>query len=251
MPTSLIPAAQYLRMSTENQQYSLQHQADAICRYAAEHGFLIIKTYSDAAKSGLRLKNRMGLRQLLADVVEGQTEFRVVLVYDVSRWGRFQDMDESAHYEYLCKSAGIPVHYCAEQFSNDNSMSGLILKALKRSMAGEYSRELSVKVYAGLSRLARMGYKVGGPAPYGLRRLLVDPSGKPKQLLTDGERKNLTNERVILVPGPSKEIQIVQRVFREFALEGMALRKIADRLNEAVTRSESSEGWTFPANLHG
>jgi hypothetical protein len=31
-----------------------------------------------------------------------------------SRWGRFQDADESAHYEFLCKSAGIPVHYCAE-----------------------------------------------------------------------------------------------------------------------------------------
>jgi DNA invertase Pin-like site-specific DNA recombinase len=244
MLTSLIPAAQYLRMSTENQQYSLQNQADAICRYAAEHGFAIIATYSDAAKSGLRLENRMGLRQLLADAVEGGTAFRAVLVYDVSRWGRFQDMDESAHYEYLCKSAGIPVHYCAEQFCNDNSMSGLILKALKRTMAGEYSRELSVKVYAGLSRLAKMGYKVGGPAPYGLRRLLVDPNGKPKQILADGERKNLTNERVILVPGPSNEIEIVRRIFREFAQEGMTLRRIADRLNEDRIPFLRGSKWT-------
>jgi DNA invertase Pin-like site-specific DNA recombinase len=244
MHPQIIPAAQYLRMSTENQQYSLQNQADAISRYAVEHGFLIARTYSDAAKSGLRLKNRTGLKQLLKDVVEGQTDFRAVLVYDVSRWGRFQDMDESAHYEYLCKSAGIPVHYCGEQFCNDNSMSALILKALKRTMAGEYSRELSVKVYAGLSRLAKMGYKVGGPAPYGLRRLLVDMNGEPKQLLAEGERKNLTNERVILVPGPSNEIEVVRRIFREFAQEGMPLRRIADRLNEDRIPFLRGSKWT-------
>jgi DNA invertase Pin-like site-specific DNA recombinase len=53
-----IPAAQYLRMSTKNQQYSLQNHADAIAKYAADHGFEIAKTYSNAAKSGVRLNNR-------------------------------------------------------------------------------------------------------------------------------------------------------------------------------------------------
>jgi Resolvase, N terminal domain len=134
-----ISAAQYLRMSTDHQQYSLDNQADTIARYAAEHGFAVVKTYSDAARSGLRLKNRDGLKQLLKDVVEGGATFRAILVYDVSRWGRFQDVDEAAHYEYLCKSSGVPVHYCAETFANDGSMSGLIMKALKRTMAGEYS----------------------------------------------------------------------------------------------------------------
>jgi len=91
METSLVPAAQYLRMSTDHQQYSLQNQADAIARYAVQHGFTIVKTYSDAARSGLHLKNRAGLKQLLKDVMEGQFDFNAVLVYDVSRWGRFQD----------------------------------------------------------------------------------------------------------------------------------------------------------------
>jgi DNA invertase Pin-like site-specific DNA recombinase len=104
---SRIPAALYVRMSTQNQQYSLQNQADAIAKYAAEHGFEVVKTYSDAAKSGLRLKNRNGLKQLLKDVVKGQAGFRAVLVYDVSCCGRFQDADEAANYEYLCKSSGV------------------------------------------------------------------------------------------------------------------------------------------------
>jgi DNA invertase Pin-like site-specific DNA recombinase len=66
MTESLVPAAQYLRMSTDHQQYSLDNQADAIARYAIDHCFHIVKTYSDAAKSGLRLKNRNGLKQLQA-----------------------------------------------------------------------------------------------------------------------------------------------------------------------------------------
>ena len=224
-------AAEYLRASTDYQQYSLENQADAISQYAEERGFYVVKTYTDAAKSGLRLKNRAGLKQLLKDVVEGNGDFRAILVYDVSRWGRFQDADESAHYEYLCKSAGVPVHYCAETFENDNSMPGLIMKTLKRTMAGEYSRELSAKVRAGLARLARKGFKLGGPPPYGFRRMLVDAEGRSRQLLLDGQRKCIANERVILVPGPQEEIAIVRRIFHEFVEEHRSLRSIAMQLN--------------------
>lgn len=168
-----VPAAQYLRMSTEHQQYSLENQSTAIRKYAESHGFEVVLSYSDAAKSGLVLKRRVGLRQLLQDVVAGDASYKAILVYDVSRWGRFQDTDESAHYEFLCKSAGVPVHYCAETFANDGSLPSLIMKALKRTMAGEYSRELGVKVLGGQKRLARLGFKQGGVPGYGLRRMLV------------------------------------------------------------------------------
>jgi len=99
----LVPAAQYLRMSTEHQQYSLENQSVAIQRYAETQGFEVVLTYRDTAKSGLVLRHRVGLRQLLQDVVSGTATYRAILVYDVSRWGRFQDTDESAHYEFLCK----------------------------------------------------------------------------------------------------------------------------------------------------
>src|SRR3546814_4276757 len=66
-----------------------------------------------------------------------------LLVYDVSRWGRFQDPDEAAACELRCKRAGITVHYCAEQFENDGTIGSSIIKTVKRAMAGEYSRELS------------------------------------------------------------------------------------------------------------
>jgi DNA invertase Pin-like site-specific DNA recombinase len=237
-------------MSTDHQQYSLDNQADAIALYAAKHGFQVVKTYSDAARSGLRLQNRPGLKQLLKDVVAGTSEFRAILVYDVSRWGRFQDVDEAAHYEYLCKSAGVPIHYCAEPFSNDNSTAGLILKALKRTMAGEYSRELSAKVRAGLVRLAKLGYKQGGCPPYGMRRMLLDVHGKPKQLLAEGERKSLTTERVILVPGPENELSVVRRIFREYATEKRSLTSIAKRLNNEKVPFVQGGRWTTNTVSH-
>src|ERR1700679_2668756 len=199
----LIPAAQYLRMSTERQQYSLENQSIAVRCYSEAQGFEIVQTYSDAAKSGLVLAKRPGLRQLLQDVVSDKCTYRAILVYDVSRWGRFQDSDEAAHYEFLCKSAGAPVHYCAETFANDGSLSSLIAKALKRTMAGEYSRELGVKVLEGQRRLARLGVKQGGMPGYGLRRMLISGDGTRKQLLAIGERKSIATDREILAPAPA------------------------------------------------
>lgn len=130
-------AAQYLRMSTEHQQYSLDNQSAAIADYARTHNFQLIETYSDEARSGLKIADRPGLRQLIEDITVGRAEFTAVLVFDVSRWGRFQDADESAHYEFLCKLAGIKVHYCAEQFANDDSVAASLLKALKRQLSRE------------------------------------------------------------------------------------------------------------------
>ena len=136
-----VPAAQYIRMSTEHQQYSTENQADVIREYARRHGFEIVRTYADEGKSGLNIEGREQLRRLIADVEGGGADFKVVLVYDISRWGRFQDSDEAAHYEFLCKRGGIRVVYCAEQFDNDGSPTATIIKNVKRAMAGEYSRD--------------------------------------------------------------------------------------------------------------
>ena len=239
-----IPAAQYLRMSTEHQQYSTDNQARCIEHYAQSHGFTIIHSYCDSAKSGLWLKGRPGLRELLRDVAQGNTDYKAILVYDVSRWGRFQDTDEAAHYEFLCKSAGIPVHYCAETFANDGSLPSSIMKALKRAMAGEYSRELGVKVSAGQTRLAELGFWQGGPPGYGFRRLLVSPERKAKHLLADGERKSITTDRVILVPGPAREVEQVKDIFRLFTVEKLGLEAIAQNLNRRGIPSPQNRRWT-------
>ena len=150
-------AAQYVRMSTDYQRYSIQNQAAAIAAFAQQQNLTIVRTYVDEGRSGLRIKGRAGLIELIDDVRSGRADFDHILVYDVSRWGRFQDVDESAHYEFVCKQNGVKVTYCAEQFDNDGSLLSSIVKNIKRVMAAEFSRELSVKVHAGHCRIAGRG----------------------------------------------------------------------------------------------
>ncbi len=202
-------AAQYVRMSTEHQQFSIENQKAVIAEYAKSHDFEVVRTYSDEARSGIDLAHRAGLKQLLDDVTNGKPDFRAVLVYDVSRWGRFQDADESACYEFLCKRAGVNVVYCAEPFANDLSFAAFLFKTLKRAMAGEYVRELSAKVFAGHCA-----------------------DGKPKAVLRDGERKWLATERVTYTLGPANELRTVRKIYSLFLDVGLNCYAIARWLNE-------------------
>lgn len=248
-PKRVVRAAQYVRMSTEHQKYSTENQAEAIAAYAARRGFEIVRTYEDAGKSGLRMDGRAGLQKLIADVRNGLTDFNAILVYDVSRWGRFQDSDESAYYEFICREAGLAVHYCAEQFENDGSLSATVIKSMKRAMAGEYSRELSAKVFAGQCRLITLGYRQGGPAGYGLRRQLVDEHGKPKAILSRGEHKSFQTDRVILTPGPPEEVEVVRRLYRLFVLQQRSETEIAAQLNAEGLLTDRGQPWTR-ASVH-
>ena len=236
--------AQYVRMSTEHQQYSTENQSDIILRYAEGRNMEIVETYADHGRSGLNIIGRDGLSQLVADVEKGEANFSDVLVYDVSRWGRFQDVDESAYYEYVLKRAGVRVHYCAEQFENDGSMYASVVKAVKRSMAGEYSRELSVKVFAGQCRLIELGFRQGGPPGYGLRRQLIDRDGNSKGLLCRGERKSLQTDRVILVPGPEPEVEVVREIYDQFVEHRKTERQIMEDLNGRGIAGEYDRPWT-------
>ncbi len=230
-------------MSTDHQRYSLENQQAAIAEYATRHGYEVVRTYADPGKSGLTLQGRTALQSLLADVMAADRPFSAILVLDVSRWGRFQDPDEAAHYEFICRQAGVRVVYCAEMFSDADSFEGKILKHLKRVMAGEYSRELSSKLYRAHIQQAALGYKQGGRAPYGFRRLIVDRDGQPRMLLEPGQQKALSTDRVVLVPGPPNEQETIRRIFRWYVYGRLTATKIAARLASEGLRSDTGGPW--------
>ena len=240
----LIRVAEYVRMSTEHQKYSTENQGDAIRVYAERHQMEIVRTYSDAGKSGLKIEGRDALRQLIDDVQNGVADFDAILVYDISRWGRFQDADESAYYEYICRRSGKSVHYCAEQFDNDGSPVSTIVKGVKRAMAGEYSRELSTKVFAGQCRLIELGFRQGGMAGYGLRRMRVDQNGTAQGILQFGEHKSLQTDRVILVPGLEEELETIRWIYRQFVDGGKVESEIASGLNQHGILTDLGRPWS-------
>lgn len=226
------PAAAYVRMSRATQDYSIQHQLDAIQKYALVKGFAITRTFVDAGHSGLKLDNRPGLVALLSEVTGANCGFSVVVVYDVSRWGRFQDADESAFYEHLCRRCGVSVHYCAEAFVADGTPMSALLKSIKRIMAAEYSRELGAKVLAAQARFSSMGYKQGGKPGYGLRRISVAADGVRRTPLLAGERKTTATDRVALVHGPADEVAMVRKIYQLYVKHGLTDRRIAALLRQ-------------------
>lgn len=238
-------AVQYLRMSTEHQRYSLENQAAAIADYALMHGLHIQKTYADEGKSGLDLKGRKALQNLLSDALSPTRTFDTILVLDVSRWGRFQDPDQSAYYEFLVRQAGVQVCYCGELFENDGGVVSNIVKQLKRVMAAEYSRELSAKVTRAKLQQARLGFRQGGVAPYGFRRLLASSDGTPRHLLQTGQRKWLHEDRVYTVPGPPEEQAVVRKIFQLLVSAGGSFTRVAQQLNEAGVRGPGGRAWGY------
>ncbi|THD61624.1 recombinase family protein [Phenylobacterium sp.] len=231
-------AAQYVRMSTERQDFSPDVQMATNAAYALERGYSLVQTYSDEGVSGLGIEKRAGLQRLIADVVSGDPGFDVILVYDVSRWGRFQNPDQAAHYEFLCREAGVMVEYTVEPFENNDTMTASLIKHIKRAMAAEYSRDLSAKTRRAQAHLRGLGYWMGGEPGYGLRRQSVTRSGKALGTLEAGQVTQWTQRgraRTVLIWGPSEEVEAVRRIYRLF---------LARRSFDAITANLATEGLT-------
>lgn len=237
-------AVMYVRMSTESQDYSTDHQRTKIREYATARDISIIREYVDDGKSGLDVRRRAGLLALMRDVQSAEPDFSKILVFDISRWGRFQDIDEAAYHEHTCRRVGIKVIYCAERFADDGGPYASLLKSMKRIMAAEYSRDLSEKVFAAQVRFIEMGFKQGGHAGYGLRRLALKACGTPRTILEYGESKISATDRVVLAWGPEHEVATVQRVYALYLEEGASEAGLARLLNNEGVTSEFGRPWT-------
>ena len=209
----------------------LKNQRTAIAAYAAQRGIAIVRSYADEGRSGLTILKRDGLNSLIRDIQREQTDFNCILVYDVSRWGRFQDADESAYYEFICKRVGVTVHYCEEEFENDGSLASVLMKSVSRVEAANFSKRLSKRIFMAQSHGVSLGFWRGGTAPYGYRRQAVDKDGAPRGLLAPGQQKPFKSDRVILVSGSKKEIAVVHRIFSDFASRKKTRSEIANELN--------------------
>lgn len=235
-------AAQYLRMSTLNQEFSLDNQAHFIRQYAQDHNYEILHTYDDAGKSGVTASGRHDFNKLINDILFKEISIDAVLVYDVSRFGRFEDPLEGIYYKYLVEKHGVKVIFCAEDIPENLMESPFFLLMLMYS-AGSYSKNLSQKVLAGHINLVNRGYYQGGVPGYGLKRSLVDNNNQFKMPLNAGERKSLTTDRVVLSPGKKEEIQLVKRIFDTFIFKGLSEYLIAVNLNREGFRYSDGSYW--------
>ncbi|MCE7956540.1 recombinase family protein [Acidobacteria bacterium ACD] len=241
--------ALYIRRSTNErlQADSVKVQDEILKTYAREHGMEVVETFVDSA-SGTSTKHRAAFLRMVEKITHG-AEFTGVLVRDISRLGRFFDMDEGAFFEILFLAHGVKTIYCEETFGADTSPMAGLVKSVRRVMASEYSRDRSRLVRYAQSRATRLGFHATGPAPFGLRRVMVTPQGKVVRELRPGEWKALSNYRVRLAPGDPAAVETVKRIFDLYDHDDEGSTAIAKSLNDAAMPSPGGGRWYEPEIL--
>jgi DNA invertase Pin-like site-specific DNA recombinase len=257
------PAAAYLRRSTDRQEQSLPDQEKAIRKYAAENDLEIVRFYQDDAISGTSTNGRKGFEQMMADSERAHCSFKYILVYDVSRFSRADNI-EAGHFLYLLRKRGIEVVYVAENFPSDHT--GDLIRSLKQSIAHEATVDVSRKTFRGLLTSAEQGNWLGGVPPYGYDLQYENSDGVPfmtVRFLNDGKkeirRADGTLDRVLprgqrvqiskkdrarLVLSSTDRVELVQRIFEMYVRESLGLKAIAERLNKEGLPSPRDGCWS-------
>ena len=241
---SQIRAVAYYRHSAQDKQKnSVEIQQEQVRTWAQSNQIIIIHEFADRGKSGLTADGRPAFSEMM-EMVRHVQDFTQILVLDVSRWGRFQDLDLSASYSAECKQHGKEVVYVNLGIENDGSPVYPLMVGFERWRSAQYSRELSDKVFRGCRKVAEQGYRAGGAAPYATHRLMVNEQDAPQKVLEPGEHKAISDWRVKLVPGEPQQVQVVQDIFHLFAEEGLDERQIAGRLNQSLVSAPGGQQWS-------
>jgi DNA invertase Pin-like site-specific DNA recombinase len=238
-----LKGAMYIRMSTELQVESPENQERAIRAYAAQYGIEIIQTYADLGVSGINTEKREQFQSLMTDVEQGRNTYNIVLYLDESRWGRFVDSREADYHRMRLERKNVVCQSCEKPLTLSSNIADRIMTLLRDESASDYCRQLSQKVWAGQCNLVAKGYRQGGAAGFGLRRMLLSETGSPKQELAIGQRKSLLTERVILRPGPDEEREIVLWIYDQF-IAGTSETEIATQLNTRGITNHFGRPWS-------
>ena len=238
-----LKGAMYIRMSTELQVESPENQERGIRSYAAQYGIEIIKTYADLGVSGINTEKREQFQTMIDDVEQGRSAFNIVLYLDESRWGRFVDSREADYHRMRLERKNVLCQSCEKPLTLTSNIADRIMTLLRDESASDYCRQLSQKVWAGQCNLVSKGFRQGGVAGFGLRRMLLDEAGRPKQELAMGQRKSLLTERVILMPGSDEDCRIVLWIYDQF-IAGISETDIATQLNAQGVQTHFGRPWS-------
>ena len=195
----------YLRMSTDQQEFSIDSQWRIVSQWAERSGYTIVKRYEDAGISAMesKLEKRVSFLQMIED--SETAGWGTVLVYDSSRFSR--SLRDSIVYKSILKQNGVQVVSVTEPAVDDDT--SLIMDAIYGAQNELYIRKLSKNVQRGINQKALRGEMVACP-PYGYRRA--------------------ANRRDVEVVGD--EAEVVRYIYAQY-LAGRSDFKIAEELSRA------------------
>lgn len=163
----LIPAVAYARFSSSNQnEASIEQQLRDIHNYAQQNGYLILKEYTDFARSAYKEateSQRPAFREMIDDAKS--KKFKAVIVWKTDRFSRNR-VDFAIYTERLNK-LGIRLIKVME--ANTEGAQGALMDGIMSEFAAYYSKNLSENVKRGLYDTATK-FKTIGSLPLGYVR---------------------------------------------------------------------------------
>lgn len=214
----LVKCAQYVRMSTDEQEASPEQQRETTEAYAKANGYRITHRYEDLGVSGDRTDKRVGFQRMIADGASGA--FEAILCWDQDRFGRF-DMIEAGRWIYPLRQAGIHLATVTDGRLDWNTMAGRLVYSVKQEGKNQFLRDLSANVSRGMDKLASQGKWVSGVPPFGY---VVDAD----------QRLQLSTP---------EDVELVRSIFRRYAA-GESLRQLSQWLSDAGVSSPKGSRWT-------
>jgi len=210
-----VPAATYIRMSSDHQDASPKQQRDEIAKLAVRHGCDIAFRYQDDAISGDATDKRQSFQRMIRDAVAGK--FKVILCWDQDRFGRFDSL-EAGYYIHPLRQAGVSLVTVTDGVINWSDFTGRVMFGIKQEAKHSFLVDLSRNMLRGRAAAARRGEWLGRP-PLGYR---------------------VVNKR--LVVGDAEAVALVRRMFADY-LAGQSLRAIAMTLNAEGVKTQLGASW--------
>ncbi|UCB56734.1 MAG: recombinase family protein [Candidatus Omnitrophota bacterium] len=235
-------AIAYLRKSTDLQEASLEQQREKILLFAEEHSIKVIEFFAEEA-CGENVEGRPQFRRMI-DCCKGQDNFQYVFVYDISRWGRFENPKEAVYWEVEIEKAGKKLVFVSEGFKEDN-IGTSITNFVKSAEASEYLKNIRRQTTRGMIYNAKQGFWMGGRPPYGYDRAIVE-NGKIIGVLPQGKQKGIKDQKIKLVIN-KQQAKVIRIIYIMFAKQGLSVRSIATYLNQSRYSPPRGRMWTKSA----
>jgi DNA invertase Pin-like site-specific DNA recombinase len=223
----LIPAVGYLRMSSKKQDKSIGEQQKEVTKYAASHGYAIIRWYQDDGISGSEAEKRDGFQRLMNDA-SAKGDFRAILCWDQDRFSRFDPL-EANHYWFILRQAGVKIVTVRQGELDWNELGGWLVASINQHGKAQYLKDLSANVLRGKLDSAENGNWSGSRPHYGLAVERI------------GTGRRTRNGKLIL--GDPDQIATIKWIFDSYANRDMSLRDIAKALNDKGIPSPAGKLW--------
>lgn len=199
----------YTRVSTSIQVegYSLEAQEESIRKYCKYNDITIEHHYSDAGKSGTKIKGRTEFQNMMQDIQDG-ADVQYVIVFKLSRFGR--NTADVLNSVQILQDYGVNL-ICVEDSIDTSQPSGKFVVTVLAAVAEIDRENIIAQTKAGREQKASEGGWNGGHSPYGYNLINGELQVDEEEAVLIKEIFSLYTEQEYSMAGIAKRLNLIGR----------------------------------------